>query len=98
MVVFLLSDARISANTPIGTTIGMNEIKQRRLRKLTLNTHSDLYVGQCVPFYFCPRSVMLYMMSVKSTELTYQDGQDNIVHLEIDLNKVIGWADSNEIR
>jgi hypothetical protein len=42
-----------------GTTIGMDSIKQRRLTK-SLNSHPDLRVGDCVPFYFCPRSVMLY--------------------------------------
>jgi hypothetical protein len=95
---YLLSDAIISTNAPIGTTVGMNNIKQRRLTELTLNTHPDLYVGQCVPFYFCPRSVMLYMMSVNSTELTYQGGQDSIVHLEIDFDKAVQWANTNGLR
>jgi len=95
---FLLSDAIISATIPIGTTVGMNHIKQRRLKELTLSTYPDLYVGECVPFYFCPRSVMLYMMSVKNVELTYQDGQDNIVHLEIDFNKAVEWANVNTKR
>jgi len=92
---FLWSDAIVSQNTPIGTTVGMNSIKQRRLTELTLDTHPALYVGQCVPFYFCPRSVMLYMMSVNSAELTYQGGQDSIIHFEIDLDKAISWADAN---
>lgn len=38
---------------------------------------------------------MLYMMSVNSVEVTYQGGQDNIVHVEIDLYKAIAWADAN---
>jgi hypothetical protein len=92
---YLLNDATISTKAPIGTTVGMNHIKQRRLTELTFSTHPNLYVGQCVPFYFCPRSVMLYMMSVKNAELTYQDGQDNIVHLEIDFDKTIDWANAN---
>jgi len=95
---YLWSDAVMSVNIPIGTTIGMNSIKQRRLTELFLESHPDLYVGQCVPFYFCPRSVMLYMMSVKSSELTYQGGQDNIIHFEIDLYKAIAWADANSKR
>ena len=36
-----------------GTNIGMDNIKQRR-RSLTLNSHPDLHVGECVPFYSCP--------------------------------------------
>ena len=55
----LLCDARIIAQGAAGTTIGMNSIKQRRLTELTLSSYPDLYVGQCVPFYFCPRSIML---------------------------------------
>ena len=46
---------RTEANADIGTMIGMNSIKQRRLTELTLDSHPSLYVGQCVPFYFCPR-------------------------------------------
>jgi CxxC-x17-CxxC domain-containing protein len=38
----------------------MNKIKERRL-KLPLSSHFNLFVGDCVPFYFCPRSVMLYV-------------------------------------
>jgi hypothetical protein len=68
---YLLSDAIISANTLIGTTVGMNHIKERRLTELTLNTYPDLYVSQCVPFYFSPRSVMLFMMYSNNPELTY---------------------------
>ena len=58
----LLSDSEVIRQGLNGTNIGMNSIKQRRLKELTLSTYPDLFVGQCVPFYFCPRSVMLYMM------------------------------------
>lgn len=58
----LLCDATISERAGSGTTIGMNQIKQRRLKVLQLNSHPDLFVGDCVPFYFCPRSVMLYVI------------------------------------
>ena len=51
--------ARRNAVSPgTGTTIGLSSIKQRRLTRLTLTSHPGLYVGQCVPFYLCPRSVM----------------------------------------
>ena len=53
---------REAMNPGMGTTIGMTSIKQRRLTELTLRSHPGLYVGQCVPFYFCPRSVMLYLI------------------------------------
>ena len=63
----LLCDAAIAERAPVGTTIGMNDIKQRRLSELRLSSHPDLYVGACVPFYFCSRSVMLYVISQASS-------------------------------
>lgn len=92
----LLSDSEVIRQGLNGTTIGMNSIKQRRLDELTLSTYPDLFVGQCVPFYFCPRSVMLYMMHMSnSPDITYQGGQDSIIHLEADLMNSIAWANTN---
>jgi hypothetical protein len=45
-------DAEIIRRSPPGTTVGMNHIKQRRLQ-LSLTSHPQLHVGDCVPFYFC---------------------------------------------
>ena len=84
-------------NGATGTTIGMSDIKQRRLNELTLNSHPSLYVGDCVPFYFCPRSVMLYVLHMANhPNLPYRGGQGPIIHLEADLNKVVSWADVND--
>lgn len=58
----------------------MSSIKQRRLT-LSLNSDPDLHVGDCVPFYFCPRSVMLFLIHRRNQELAYQGGQEPIVHL-----------------
>ena len=92
----LLSDSEVIRQGLNGTNIGMNSIKQRRLKELTLSTYPDLFVGQCVPFYFCPRSVMLYMMHMgNSPDITYQGGQDSIIHLEADLMNSIAWANTN---
>ncbi|WP_063652493.1 DUF4433 domain-containing protein [Aliivibrio fischeri] len=89
----LLCDARIIAQNAAGTTIGMNTIKQRRLIELTLDSHPDLFVGQCVPFYFCPRSIMLYVIHrADSDELAYKGGQGPIIHLQADLNATVQWA------
>ena len=57
----LLCDAEIAERPPLGTTIGMTSIKQRRLC-LPLYSRPGLHVGNCVPFYFCPRSIMLYVI------------------------------------
>ena len=95
----LLCDAEIAERGPIGTTIGMNDIKQRRLSELRLNRHPDLHVGACVPFYFCPRSVMLYVISqANHPQLSYRGGQDPIVHLETDLRATVAWAEAQDLR
>ena len=95
----LLCDAEIVQANAAGTTIGMNSIKQRRLNELRLASHRDLYVGACVPFYFCPRSVMLYLIhKANHTELTYHGGQGPIVHLEADLRQTVAWAEQNSLR
>ncbi len=96
---YLWCDAQISRRPSSGTSIGMNHIKQRRLSKLTLNSHPGLYVGGCVPFYFCPRSTMLYVLHRADDEgLSYRDGQEPIVHLEADLHATIEWANQNQRR
>lgn len=92
----LWCDAEIARREPAGTTIGMNTIKQRRMTELTLTSHPQLYVGHCVPFYFCPRSVMLYLINqANHIELAYRGGQRPIVHLEADLYTVVYWATAN---
>ena len=76
-------------------SIGMNTIKLRRLRELPVKCHPGDYVGEYVPFYFCPRSIMLYMLHMANhPELTYRDGQGPITHLEADLRRSVAWADA----
>ena len=92
----LWCDAEIARRGHAGTTIGMNNIKQRRLNELTLASHPGLYVGECVPFYFCPRSIMLYLIHrANHPELSYRGGQTPIIHLEADLSAAVAWADEN---
>lgn len=92
----LWCDAEIDMRAPPGTTIGMNAIKQRRLEELALSSHPDLKVGGCVPFYFCPRSVMLYLIyQGNHPDLTYRGGQGLIIHLEADLQSVVAWANQH---
>jgi len=91
------SDAAIRAMQRGGTVIGMNTIKQRRMTSM-LDSHPDLAVGACAPFYFCPRSVMLYMICMRNSELSYQGGQGPIVHLEGDFHQAVAWAKANNRR
>jgi hypothetical protein len=94
----LLSDAMVQAQALSGTMIGMNHIKQRRLTELQLSSHPGLFVGACVPFYFCPRSVMLYLIHRRNAELAYQGGQASIIHLQADLGAVVAWANAQPVR
>lgn len=94
----LLSDALVQAQALGGTMVGMNHIKQRRLTELQLASHPGLFVGACVPFYFCPRSVMLYLIHRRNAELAYQGGQGPIIHLQADLGAVVAWANAQPAR
>jgi hypothetical protein len=95
----LWCDAVIVGRFNSGTTIGINNIKVRRLNELTLTSHPDLHVGECVPFYFCPRSVMLYLIDQGThPDLDYRGGQGPIVHLEADLRQTVAWADARDQR
>jgi hypothetical protein len=90
---------RASQGGAQGTTIGMSGIKHRRLNELKLSSHPELFVGDCVPFYFCPRSVMLYLIHrANHSELTYRGGQEPILHLEADLHAVVQWAQQQDLR
>jgi len=96
---FLWSDAEVQRRSSPGTTIGMPHIKNRRLHINKLASHPGLYVGDCVPFYFCPRSVMLYLIyKANHNDLTYQGGQGPIVHLEANLKEADVWAKSHNQR
>ncbi|HEX8755157.1 MAG TPA: DUF4433 domain-containing protein [Steroidobacteraceae bacterium] len=95
----LWCDREVVRRAPPGTTIGMSTIKQRRLTELRLASHAGLFVGDCVPFYFCPRSVMLYLICQGNhPELSYRGGQGPIVHFEADLHAVVEWADAQSRR
>ena len=91
----LICDAEMQGHDSLGTSIGMRKIKQRRLTT-PLNSHPGLCVGDCVPFYFCPRSVMLYMFwKGNSLDIDYHGGQAPIVHLVADLYTTVRWANQN---
>jgi ssDNA thymidine ADP-ribosyltransferase, DarT len=95
---FLWADAVMMQRLNSGTTIGMSSIKQRRLA-LEVGCRPGLHVGECVPFYFCPRSVMLYLLhSANHPELTYRGGQGPILHFETDLHATVTWAQANHKR
>jgi hypothetical protein len=91
----LVSDAEMIARGGPAAAIGMSSIKRRRVEQLELGCHPGTKVGDYVPFYFCPRSIMLFVIyCANHPELTYRGGQGPIVHLEADLHAVIDWAEA----
>ncbi len=74
----LWSDSQCIARGIGNTNIGHLHIKQRRLqRRIELPPRGML--GDYVPFNFCSRSVMLYVVSRGHQD--YAGGQEEIIHL-----------------
>jgi ssDNA thymidine ADP-ribosyltransferase, DarT len=76
------------------TSIGHEHIKERRLKR-PVPVSAGECLGDYVPFSFCPRSVMLYVIYAGGVA-QYKGGQNPIVHLvsSIDLIEKTGrpWA------
>jgi len=95
----LLSDAAMIVREGPSMTIGMSAIKRRRVEEIAVSCHPGTKVGDYVPFYFCPRSVMLYLIHrANHPDLNYRGGQGPIVHLEADLHEVVAWAQEQDRR
>lgn len=74
----LWCDAQRITRGLANTNIGYSHIKERRMRHpVTVAAGGTL--GNYVPFNFCPRSVMLYV--VAQGHENYREGQHPIVHL-----------------
>ena len=94
----LWCDEKAIERSSPGTTIGIGQIKAYRLSN-HLPSYPDLRVGSCVPFYFWPRSIMLYVIARGNhPKLTYKGGQEPIVHLVADLRRTITWAEKKGLR
>jgi hypothetical protein len=81
----LISDAlRIRQNVG-NQNIGYNHIKQRRLiHPVTVSQRGT--IGDYVPFNFCPRSVMLYVVYRGHND--YNGGQRDVLHLVTDIGRI----------
>lgn len=75
----LHSDALMARKNP-AVVIGYDHIKLRRLRKIPVPCCDWRRVGEFVPFYFCPRSPMLYTINQGATGRP-AGCQSTIVHL-----------------
>ena len=88
---FLWPDA-VMLKRQRATVIGNNEIKVDRL-DLPVSCYPETRVGDYVPFYLCPRSVMLYVIWKQNhPNVAYRDGQGPIVHLMADMRETVEWA------
>jgi hypothetical protein len=93
----LWSDAQRIARGLVSTSIGHQHIKQRRLKRQVLTAFGG-NLGDYVPFNFCSRSVMLYVVGKGHQD--YSGGEEEILHLVSSVNRAIGlgrpWAFTNQ--
>lgn len=87
----LRSDRATRGDGSCSASVGMGRIKDRRLKSPIPQAPSTT-VGEYVPFYFCPRSVMLYLLHRGNhPDLNYRGGQRPIVHLSAEVSVVLKW-------
>lgn len=82
----LWCDARRIALGLLNTNIGYSHIKARRMRHPVAVAERGT-LGNYVPFNFCPRSVMLYV--VAQGHENYLGGQQPIVHLVSSIDAIL---------
>jgi hypothetical protein len=92
----LQSDALIAEKNP--AVIGYSHIKERRLKEIRVACCGGRFVGEFVPFYFCPRSPMLFTINKGNTGRP-AGCQRTIVHLVSSVQASVGlgraWAVSD---
>ncbi len=92
----LRSDAAMAQSNP--AVIGYGHIKQRRMTEIRVDCCGNRFVGEFVPFYFCPRSPMLFSVDRGNTGRP-SGCQRTIVHLVSTLAVGMGqnrpWAISD---
>lgn len=85
----LLCDAAVQNRAP--TVIGYDQIKRRRLTEIRVPCCDDRFVGEFVPFYYCPRSPMLYTINLGNTGRR-SGCQQSIVHLVSSVGAAVALA------
>jgi hypothetical protein len=76
----LKSDAVLAQDGMQPEVIGYAHIKQRRMHENRIDCQDNRFVGEFVPFYFCPRSPMLFTINRGNTGRP-AGCQQTIVHL-----------------
>ena len=89
----LWSDAQRIQKGFASANIGYSHIKARRLRR-PITVSAGGMLGDYVPFNFCPRSIMLYVVSQGHAD--YAAGQQPIIHLVSSIDTIVAsgrpWA------
>lgn len=81
----LWSDAKRIEFGLVNQNIGYTHIKERRLLR-PVSVAAGGSIGQYVPFNFCPRSVMLFV--IHKGHADFQGGQDCVLHLISDIDTI----------
>jgi len=81
----LFSDAKRIELGLVNQNIGYNHIKERRLLR-PVSVAAKGTIGQYVPFNFCPRSVMLFVIHRGHDD--FRGGQERILHLISDTDTI----------
>ncbi|MBI1255990.1 MAG: DUF4433 domain-containing protein [Chloroflexi bacterium] len=96
---YLYSDARRIEMGLKHVNIAMQDVKDHRPNRSLVGCYPETNVSQYVPFYFCPRSIMLYIYyKGNHSAVEYKGGQEPIIHLQIDMNKAIHWTHGQGLR
>jgi hypothetical protein len=89
----LWCDAQCRQRGCTANDVGYSHIKDRRMRR-QVSVHPGTTLGQFVPFNFCSRSVMLYVLHKGHDG--YRGGQNEILHLVSTVGRAIDcgrrWA------
>lgn len=88
----LQSDAVIRQSGGPTTGIGYDHIKERRLNEYRVPCAGNRFVGEFVPFYYCPRSPMLFTVNIGKTGRP-KGCQSNIIHMvsSVQIAIDLGW-------
>ncbi len=81
------ADAKVRQQAAAPIVIGHSHIKERRLA-IPVDCGPRGCVGDYVPFYFCRRSPMLYVISKNAIE-GYDEGQGPIIYLASSTERIV---------
>jgi hypothetical protein len=83
----LLSDTHVSSEGRLRVEVGDRNVKARR-RSMVVPVGPGGAPADYVPFYFAPRSPMLYVID-RGRVPEYQDGQSPLVYLVTDIETIV---------